>query len=285
MDEGWSWPISFFYGHLELPLSNQFMASSIFIVVCLTVDRFISVCLPTKFNSVHTTYNARAAIISCYTVAFIVSVPLAALKKMCRVPAADFNYPLYRFVENEQVTHALVWRIYTISEATLVRFGPGFVLAVLNILIIRRFREITKKRRELRLGVLEVGSTDQFFLRGERISKRIYKEEKRLVILLTVIVLLFFVTMTPVAFLGIFYTEKLDRNFAFQIFRAAANNLELCNFALNFCVYFLCSKEFRKKFLSFFVVLIPKKANNDHESITLPEAQQHRASRIPVTKV
>jgi len=264
------------------------MASSIFIVVCLTVDRFISVCLPTKFKSLHTDYNARAAIITCHILAFSLSAPLWALKEMCQVrTTADvgLNFTLYRFIENEQVTHTVAWRVYTVCEATLVRFGPGFILAVLNIAIIRRFREITKKRREMLSGGAEVVPSDQFLLRGEKISKRIYKEEKRLVILLTVIVLLFFITMTPVAFLGIFYTERLETNFSFQIFRAAANNLELCNFALNFYVYFLCSKEFRKKFLSFFTVLLPQKAKTNFQSITLPEISHQRVSRIPANNV
>jgi hypothetical protein len=276
VEQGWWVGFSFYYAHLELPLSNLFMASSIFIVVCLTVDRFASVCLPTKFKSFHTTRNARTAIIVCYIIGFFLSVPLGALKTMCSTERGSSSSG---FMENEAVTSRLEWKMYTIMETTVVRFGPALVLALLNILIIRRFREITQKRREMLSGGMDVGACDQFLLRGEKISKKIYKEEKRLVILLTVIVLLFFVTMTPVAFLNIFYSESLNSNFLFQVFRAAANDLELCNYALNFYVYFLCSKEFRKKFLSFFTVLLPKKAKANFQSITLPEVSQNRITQ------
>lgn len=299
------------------------MASSIFIVVCLTVDRFSSVCLPTKFKSVHTASNARVAIITSYVIAFFLSVPLGALKTMCKVPpemdlfntsllshssspflirhgisnnhdgghgpshydesneneVAEENTRstyLYRFIENEHITGLTEWKLYLYFEATMVRFGPALILATLNILIIRRFRQISEKRRIILSGNGDSTITsEQLFLRGEKISKKIYKEEKRLVIILTAIVILFFITTTPVAFLGIFYSEKLDKNFSFQIFRAAANDLELCNFALNFYVYFLCSKEFRKKFLSFFTILLPKKAKPNFQSITLPEISHH----------
>jgi hypothetical protein len=64
-----------------------------------------------------------------------------------------------------------------------------------------------------------------------------------------------------VAILGILYSQSLDQNLYFQLFRTIANVLELCNFALNFYIYFLCSKEFRKKFLSFFTVLLPYQKN------------------------
>jgi hypothetical protein len=177
----------------------------------------------------------------------------------------------YTFVENFDVTSELVWKVYLILAEVIVRFGPAIILAVLNFLIIWRFRQITERRREILQGGGDMTGNDQLLLRGERISKKIYKEEKRLVTLLSAIVLLFFATTTPVAFLGIFYSQTLDKNLYFQIFRAVANDLELCNFALNFYIYFLCSKEFRKKFLSFFTVLLPQKAKANFQSIALPE--------------
>ncbi|OXA61258.1 putative G-protein coupled receptor AH9.1 [Folsomia candida] len=222
-----SWGVTFFYAHLEYPLANTFMASSIYIVLCLTVDRFASVCLPTRFKEFHTSDHSKRAMAAAAVLAIL-------------------------------VTHELAWRIYIYSAEMVVRFGPATILAVLNFLIIFRFRQITERRREMLAGGVELAEgNSQLLLRGERISKKIYKEEKRLVTLLSAIVLLFFVTTTPVAILGISYSQSLDRNLYFQLFRAIANVLELCNFALNFYVYFLCSKEFRKKFLSFFTVLLP----------------------------
>ncbi|CAG7722294.1 unnamed protein product [Allacma fusca] len=273
-----SWLVSIFYAHMELPLANTFMASSIFIVVCLTVDRFASVCMPTKFKSVHTSPIARTAILVCYLLASIISIPLVKLKKICDTQSSDG----YKVMEDITVTHLTIWNIYSIAAEVIVRFGPAVILTVLNTMIILRFRKISQKRREMRQmsGGETLCRNEQFLLRGEKISKKIYKEEKRLVVLLMSIVLLFFVTTTPVAFLNIFYTEALDDNFSFQIFRAMANDLELCNFALNFYIYFLCSKEFRKKFLSFFQFLIPYKAKGDFQSITLPEISHAKTNLV-----
>ncbi len=105
----------------------------------------------------------------------------------------------------------MAWRIYIVSEEIIVRFGPATILAILNFLIIIRFLQITARRREMfassgASGIVADLTTDvgggnsQLLLRGERISKKIYKEEKRLVTLLTAIVLLFFVTTVRLEF-------------------------------------------------------------------------------------
>lgn len=279
-----SWAVAFFYSHLEYPIANMFMASSIFIVVCLTVDRFISVCLPERFRSAQTTAKPGKVILLCYIVAFIISAPLAFLNRVCtdstnNLTTATVPVPSYSFVENTIITHMAPWKMYIIVEEIIIRFGPAIILASLNFLIIVRFRQITNRKHELLGGASGdsgSGGNDQLLLRGERISKRIYKEEKRLVVLLTAIVVLFFITTTPVAFLAIFYSESMKKNFAFEIFRAMANDLELCNFALNFYIYFLCSKEFRKKFLSFFTILLPRKAKANIQSITLENVAHNK---------
>ena len=292
---------------MEYPLSNIFMASSIFIVVCLTVDRFAAICTPTKFKSVHTPQISKTAILVCYLLATMVSLPLGLLKYLCVQDSTttmmmmsesglmDETFPTihpqeYLTRENTNVTKEDIWKVYIVLEQIISRFGPGFILTVLNAMIIRQFRIISRKRREMRSGgggngngngCLNGGegagggkNTEQLLLRGEEITKRSYKEEKRLVVLLMSIVLLFFITTTPVAFLHIFFSDDYKCHFGFQVFRALANDLELCNFALNFYIYFLCSKEFRKKFLSFFQFIIPRKTKGDLQTITLPEISQ-----------
>ncbi len=99
----------------------------------------------------------------------------------------------------------MAWSIYIVSAEIIVRFGPATILAILNFLIIIRFRQVMARRREMfassgASGIVEdlaadgVGGNSQLLLRRERISKKIYKEEKRLVILLAAIVVLFVVT-------------------------------------------------------------------------------------------
>lgn len=250
--------VAFFHAHIELVITNSFMASSIFIVCFMTVDRYISVCLPTKFRSVHTRKNATLSIAVSYVLGTVVSCPLAALKTVCKVIPNPGNDPVvyYSFQENTKVTNSWPWMVYLWTSEIWVRFGPAFILAILNTFIIRKFRKLEANRKRFRSASNKFRSrhlldssltSDQHSI---SMKKSNYQEEKRLVVLLTSIIVTFFVTMTPSAFLSLLYTEKRDDDFGFQAFRAIANNLELGNFALNFYVYFLCSKEFRKVFIS-----------------------------------
>ena len=89
---GRSYYAAFFHAHIELAATNSFMAASIFNVVCLTVDRYISVCLPTKFRSVHTRRNAHLAVAGSYLLAVLVSCPLTALNEICMVEESHFAF-------------------------------------------------------------------------------------------------------------------------------------------------------------------------------------------------
>ncbi|XP_065155403.1 probable G-protein coupled receptor B0563.6 isoform X1 [Atheta coriaria] len=246
-----SFEAAFYYAHIELFLNNTFIASSVFIVVCLTVERYFSVCLPTKFRNVHSIRVAKFAILGCYGTAILVSAPLTALKNVCRLNFTGRRDCVeWDFHENEAITDTIYWKIYLFISEGLVRFGPCVVLSVLNVLIIRKFRIITNKRKILREALIRTRNRDVFDQESKAKYKKAlrskkYHEEKRLIALLHAIVVLFFITMTPSAILSLVYSESQEAWFGFQVFRAAANNLELANFAMNFYVYFFCSKEFR----------------------------------------
>jgi len=45
---------AFYQAHMKLPLINSFMASSVYIIICMTVNRYISIYKPTQFQRIHT---------------------------------------------------------------------------------------------------------------------------------------------------------------------------------------------------------------------------------------
>ena len=123
---------------------------------------------------------------------------------------------------------------------TLVRFLPALILAVLNMLIILKFREVVKTRKQMQQGQPAASAN------ASGRAERSLEQERKLLTLLLSIIVLFFITNIPSAVLSIIYDQELEHYYGFQVFRAVANLLEMSNFALNFCMYFLCSKEFRK---------------------------------------
>lgn len=287
---------AFYHAHIEIFLTNIFIGSSVFIVVCLTVERYFSVCLPTVFRSVHTKRNAKKAIFGSFLTSIIVGIPLTTLKIVC-VNNKSSNCTKFSIQENTIITDTIYWNIYLLISECIVRIGPFFVVATLNVLIIKKFRVISAKRKLLRTALCKNNHKNMFAYNKDpnfrkSLRNRRFQEEKRLIRLLRAIVLLFLITMTPTAVLSILYSEKYEPAFEFQVFRATANNLELANFALNFYVYCLCSKDFRTALVKvvtgcFMCEDDPNDAENVDEDYASNVMKSYRTSEFDsnVTKV
>lgn len=236
---------AFYYGHLELFILNTFMAASIFNVVALTVERYTSVCLAGQFPKIHTPLRAKMAVAISFLLALIVSLPLCILKYVVvhneeEKSTRDSIKCRYEYLENKIVTAHPLWTAYVWLGESLVRFLPGLILATLNMLILIKYHGVVKTRRQMRQMQPNAD------LQGSGRPNRNLEQERKLLTLLLSIIVLFFITNIPSAVLSIIYDQELESFHSFQVFRAVANLLEMSNFALNFCMYFLCSKEFRK---------------------------------------
>uniref|UniRef100_T1J7B7 G-protein coupled receptors family 1 profile domain-containing protein n=1 Tax=Strigamia maritima TaxID=126957 RepID=T1J7B7_STRMM len=250
---------SFYHAHLELALVNAFMACSVFIVVAVTVDRYFSVSKPTKFKKVHTHSRARLWIVTAYVSSFVLYIPVCFFKYVEAEP--DLSSPgktRYLVKENFAVSHAPIWTVYLYVKESVVRLGPTVVLTFLNIAIIVAFQRVVRKRKTLfntsRLGTSSgsPGNRVATCESGQKDVSANIQEERRLVMLLIAVVVMFVITMTPAAFLTLFLSNENARSFSFQAFRAFANNMEFVNYAMNFYLYCLCSSEIRRTVVQMF---------------------------------
>lgn len=235
-----SYPAAFYYAHVEMPLVNALMASSVFLVVAVTTDRYWSVCLPTRYREFHNVRRARLAIVMAYVGAALLYVPIAFQKSPVAVWNAEFNRTQYVPCDNVSVSRHPAFKVYLLVKEVLVRIGPVLVVAVLNTTIILTFRRLMRRRQQLMNNSRSDSSSSKF------------QEEQRLVILLAAIVIMFCVCMTPAAVLTVLISDDKELNYGFQLFRAIANDMEMANFAMNFYVYCLCSSEIRGTFLRLF---------------------------------
>ncbi len=72
---------AFYQAHLELPVLNSCMGSSIFIVLCLTGTRFLALFQPARYRRVmHKNAWARLAVTLAVALAVALSAPLVMLK-------------------------------------------------------------------------------------------------------------------------------------------------------------------------------------------------------------
>ncbi|KAB0794423.1 hypothetical protein PPYR_11262 [Photinus pyralis] len=253
---GHSFYTAVFFAYIEMPLLTTFIAFSVYIITCLTIDRYISVCSPTTFNSFHTCKMAKGAILVCMGIAVLFASPLYLLKTTCWTEICQLS-----FMDNVTVTDTTYWRTYIIVSELMMRMGPAFVVAILNILIIKKLKALKKLRHKYSPS-LKYNKDDGLANYTNKNKK--YKDEQQLITLLQMISLLFLITITPASFLSIWYTFRDDNSLGFERFRTAANLLEMANFALNFFAYFLCSREFRKALANVFQKVINYKCYREN---------------------
>jgi hypothetical protein len=141
---------AFFEAHLDIPMLNSFMASSVYIIICMTVNRYISIYRPTQFQRIHTFRNAYLAIAFSFVGGVVLHVPLAFehyVDEKCFDVAPHCEYSKQ---QNDVIHKHILFRVYIWVSETLLRFGPIITLTLLNILIIVRFRRIALKREVLK---------------------------------------------------------------------------------------------------------------------------------------
>ena len=175
---------AFYQAHLALPLINTFMASSVYIIICMTINRYISIYHPTHFKKFHTESKAKFSIAVSFLGGLLLHLPLCFQNKV--VCAADSDGPLVSLLarnvsaatglpgnrttehqyplvpspppsacvstEDEYVTESYAFKTYLVVSEILLRFGPILILAILNTLIIIRFKQLARKKAALRGG-------------------------------------------------------------------------------------------------------------------------------------
>lgn len=192
---------AFFYAHLEMPLVNSAMTSSIFIVLAVTLDRYWSVCLPCRYKDIHTERCAHLAIWMSFVLPLILYIPVGFQKEPTQIWNPYSLQEEWVPCDNPSVAQHPLYRLYLLMKEVIVRFGPVLAIAVLNTTIILTFRRLQKKRKSL------IGTSE---------SRR-FAEERRLVILLASIVIMFCVCMTPAAINTLLNGDRLDNNFTYQV--------------------------------------------------------------------
>ena len=169
---GGEFSTAFFTAHLMFPLINSFMASSVYIIICMTVNRYISIYKPTDFQRLHTLKNARVSISLSFFFGIIFHIPLCFQNKVelsCLGPAENetsftatnsSQEPcVWKSNENFLVSENYVFKCYLWVSETFLRVGPIVTLAILNILIIHKFLKIARRRQSLKNRKTSAGNS------------------------------------------------------------------------------------------------------------------------------
>ena len=142
-----------------MPLINSFMASSVYIIIFMTVNRYISIYKPTDFQRIHTLKNAWLCISLSFLCGVLLHIPLCFQNKVVfrsfcsnstSLALANVTECGWQSIENIAISDTHVFKAYLVVSEIFLRVGPIVVLAILNTLIIHKFLKIAKKRQSLK---------------------------------------------------------------------------------------------------------------------------------------
>nr|XP_012152378.1 PREDICTED: probable G-protein coupled receptor AH9.1 isoform X2 [Megachile rotundata] len=241
-----NYPSVFYHAYLELVAVNTFAISSILIMTCLIVDRYIFIFFPARIRSRNARKSVRSFVLCSFIVGFAASAPLTGMRTVYELQ--ENTGTLFTLRENISVTQHTLWIAYIwIMEITL-RLGPTIILFLLNSFVVKRFLHLNAKKKEFQ-SVSEKFRTANVPETSLLSRNRGYREEQHLATLMSVMAVCFILTMIPSILLPFLYHNYDIADVGYLLFRTFAAVTELCNFAVHIVIYFLCSKEFREEFL------------------------------------
>ncbi|XP_014667848.1 PREDICTED: probable G-protein coupled receptor AH9.1 [Priapulus caudatus] len=238
---GQSYAALWYYSHLFFFTFRLFVCASNFILLALTVDRYLRVCHPLRFARPLSARATSATLVAIFASCFVLSLPHAYETTVTPYVDAATNETLYTWSWNEEVRDEVFYpHVYPIFKEIVTRFVPIAVVVVLNVLIIRSHRAFLKKREGLSPRT--------------RAEKKTMREQTRLLVLLASASAVFLVCTLPQAFVTILLRadSAIYGRRRFYVFVHVANLIEVLNFIANLFVYSIASSDFRKSFREVF---------------------------------
>ncbi|XP_012057186.1 PREDICTED: probable G-protein coupled receptor B0563.6 [Atta cephalotes] len=232
---GWSsWIQAFYHAHFELFLGNGCLGVGVMMLLALTVERYVSVCHPGQ----HTRPLCgppHLTVVLIPLATFLVYLPSVFRGEITTCLLAPDGPLIYQKRDNQTFLNSWYYQVYKVVLEVVYKVAPTILLAGFNLRIMIVYRRSCERRRRMTLS--RTVSSDE--------DPRTFAEERRLMLLLGSTSILFLVCVSPMVILNVTLSESNLNNYAYQVFRALANLLEVINYSITFYIYCLFSEDFR----------------------------------------
>lgn len=234
-----------FHTHIDFFLIECLSASSDYLIVALTVDRFLAICYPLHYRNISTAKLKKITIAAIFLVSFVIHTPYTfytiVVPDLRLVKQQKTDSVQYRWMLNPDIIKFTFFsKVYPCLIGITGTLLPVTIVLVLNPLIIKRYHGTLVRRRTLK---------DRKSSESNQSSQ---KEERRITFLLLVTSLVFLICTVPAAFTSIFILSQGKANYLtnkmFYIFTHINLFLHLLNHSSNFYTYSVSSAEFRRNF-------------------------------------
>ena len=214
---------------------NLAVCVTAWLTVSIAVERYISVCHPTKAISICSIPRARNVSIVVFVVVIIITIPSALRYHAVHVTDTTLNTTCYLVRRTKLGLNKNFMVPYTWIQNLVRSILPLAVLIVLNARIIN---ELKKER-----------------IKGKSLSGR-----NRITLIMIIIIIVFLVCITPDAVMSMFFGfGYIEEDPIVKGIREITDSLLAVNSAFNFVLYCTLSQQFRDTFCKIFEIKVADK--------------------------
>ncbi|XP_060062853.1 probable G-protein coupled receptor B0563.6 [Ylistrum balloti] len=231
--EATTFPLKWYNAYVFLPVVNFFTASSIWITVVMTIDRFIFVKFPIWARWRCSRFSAQVRVWIILFATVLISVPRLFCYKVVPIVVDNANVTVtdlhgYR-IKSTEFRLSEHYQIMNIALIILIHFLPLIILCVINIYLIIAVQQARIAREELNLR--------------NNMETEWQKDQRRFTITLISIVLLAIVSILPAAICDIMVEMRFGLKYS-KLMQIIANLLMWLNLSMNFIMYCAFNKKF-----------------------------------------
>ena len=222
-----------YYKIYGISLVNLFLMTSTWLIVTMSVSRYLVVVYPLHARSRLTTFRTLVAIVLVFVISTVMTLPsfLHAKVGQCCATNPSVQYELKRTF-NEDITEWLLWYVRWIWPL-LAGFIPFGILAFCNTRLIWELKKATNTRQRTARGQIVRNSS------------------QKVTLTLVIIVLMLLFLVAPSEILRYINPYEFWGVDGFTV-ASVTNVLQAINFAFNFILYCAVSASFRQTFKSMF---------------------------------
>lgn len=237
---------AFYLAHVQPPLVNLLLTASIFTALVLTVERYRSASISQLYQLRAIQYmqkiKAKCYIFASFFISFLLHTLMAFENVVVCHPEDAYMNCTVDFETEYFISHKFKF-YYNWTREVLCRMVPVLLLAVLNLILVKKLHDIKRRRHIITLKHANLNQLDR-----ARSSINSYTE-KRLTTVMMVITLVYIIGNVPQSVSMVLTDESREDNYQFQIFRAFSNIMEIGNHCINFYIFCLSSQDYLRTFI------------------------------------
>ena len=224
-------PIFPYLGKYVFPLALVCEMGTIYLTLLVTLNRYVSVCLPYQANDVCSPKNARIHVVLVWIFSFLYNIPRFFEYEI--VEHISLDNQTFRSADPSEMAQTSLYKILysNIMYSVVMFLVPLTILCILNARLIIALNRTKQKRKQL-------------------LNDHSSRSEDDITLVLIVVVLVFVVCQTPALItqvLSSLLPSEVKRcPNAFFFYERISDLLVVTNSSINFLIYSFCSKRFRQ---------------------------------------